>query len=659
MSENNVQGYVFGDFELDLENLRLLENGIPVSLTQKSFELLQYLIEHRGRVLKKEDLLDTLWEGSFVEEANLTQHIYMLRKALKQKEGRNNFIETIPKNGYRFLPEVRTLERLDDGSESRGVNALQTATVEQTGNGHAKGSAQPFQELADPELLRHRSGRKFRLRKFLFFAGVIAALATTTLLGMYLTGVLSTEGTARGPRSIAVLPFDQIEQVKDEKLGLGIADVLIARLASLDGLSVLPTTSIIRFSGSEKGDLSAIGEKLKVAYLVSGSVQLDNGMVRVTTQLYDVEKRRQVWSSTYDEKYSDIFSLQDSISEKVAAKISDGFDLSATGFSFKRLTGSERAFHSYSMGLSYWTQHSRVGFRNAIRFFKQAIEEDPKFVLAYAYLADSYAHHTFISDLIPRDEALRLGEKNADKALALDPDSAEALSAKALILASRKQGSAAFTLMQRSISLNPNNSHARHRISWMYANRGDMDRAVAEMKEALRLEPQSVYLHLYLSNFLYLARRPSEAIEYDQKVLKLDPGSGQARWRKLHAQEEKGDLASVAKQLESVLEKNDRDRPVQLFLSRIYAKLGKKKTAKRLLDEAVYSGQADHLALLIAMAHIALGDRKEAIGWVDRAVRETGVELFTLKFAPNLDPIRDEPRFRAMISAFEKSDGWR
>ncbi len=106
MSENNVGCYDFDDYRLGVANFRLLENGEQIALTQKSFELLQFLVENRGRILKKEELLDALWEGNFVEEANLTQHVYMLRKALKQKETKKVFIETIPKNGYRFLAEV-------------------------------------------------------------------------------------------------------------------------------------------------------------------------------------------------------------------------------------------------------------------------------------------------------------------------------------------------------------------------------------------------------------------------------------------------------------------------------------------------------------------------------------------------------------------------
>lgn len=660
MSENEARSYEFGDFRLDLVNFRLLENGEQVALTQKSFELLEHLIENRGRVLKKEELLDALWEGNFVEEANLTQHIYMLRKALGQKGGEHNFIETIPKTGYRFVAEVAV--SYDDvhssgSDEPFGVENRSFASETDPGTGV------PTYSHADPGARtggagdREKGARRFR-NPLLAVAGLIlicTGLIFTVIFFAGLSGQVRAPGTAG---SIAVLPFKQIAGEKDEKLGLGIADVIIAKLANLENIAVRPTTSIIRFADEETDDLFEVGRKLNVDYVIEGSIQRENGTVRVTTQLYSVENKKQVWTETFDEEYTDIFSLQDAISERIAQRVAIGLEKGEGDFPFKQYTRDADAYRAYSTGLSYWSQHSKVGFESAIPHFEDAIERDPHFALAYAYLADTYAHHTFLSAIIDREKALRLGEEMANKALKLDSECAEAMAAKALIYATRKRGAEAFALMRESLRLKPNDAHSRHRISWMYANRGELDIAVKEMRRALELDPQSTYLNLYLAHFLYLARDPAEARKYCERTLKIDPGSSEAKWRLLQIQEMEGRYEKVESALRQALGEAPDNNAVQLFLSRIYAKTNRPDKARSLLSDALKHEESASYALLVASAQVALGERDKAMSRIEELVRNAGIELFVLRSAPNLDPLRSDPRFAALIRDMEVSEGW-
>ncbi|REJ78796.1 MAG: hypothetical protein DWQ47_04965 [Acidobacteria bacterium] len=655
MSENNVQHYDFGDFRLDLVNYRLLESGDPVPLTQKSFELLQYLIENRGRVLKKDELLETLWEGNFVEEANLTQHVYMLRKALKQKSGDLVFIETIPKTGYRFVAPVQTIvgeESQQDenlsGQESQHITLPDD--FPHFTNGSNLAEPQPVPAVQVPR------------RKPTF--GIVPAVGSVIAIAGLLAGVIYFSGFWSGTPSgesgsIAVLPFKQISGEKDEKLGLGIADVIIAKLANIENIAVRPTTSIIRYANEDSSDLFEVGKSLKVDYVIEGSIQREHGKVRVTTQLYSVAEKKQLWTETFDEEYSDIFALQDAISERIAQKVAIGFKSGEREFPFKQYTSDPEAYQAYSTGLAYWSQHTKVGFESAIVHLEKAIEKDPHFALAYAYLADTYAHHTYLSDVMDREKALRLGEEMANKALKLDSECAEAKAAKALVYATRKRGAEAFDLMKESLRIKPNDAHSRHRIAWMYANRGEIETAIDEMKRALDLDPQSTYLHLYLAHFYYLARKPEEADKYCDRALEIDPNAAEARWRKLQVLELEGKYDQVETRLRKTLGYGEPNPGAKLFLSRILARKGKDAEAKKMIEAALASEPAGNFGLLASMAFASLGENEEAFNKLEEALRTDGVELFILRHEPNLDPLRQDPRFSALIKDIEVSEGWK
>lgn len=654
MSENNVHFYDFGEFRLDLVNFRLLSDGETVPLTQKSFELLHHLIENRSRVLKKEELLNDLWEGSFVEEANLTQHVYMLRKALGQKGRDHVFIETIPKTGYRFVAEVMEIIA-QDGDDPSGAAHLSS---EPNGYIHDPAKQLPTIHGTGPRFIEEPIQSDNSWRRFLAAAGLVAVCAALVAAVVYFSGFGGR--LAGGPKtgSLAVLPFKQISEKKDEKLGLGIADVIIAKLANIEDIAVRPTTSIIRYADQSDTDLFEVGKALNVDYVIEGTIQRENGKVRVTSQLYSVAEKKQVWTETFDEEYKDIFTLQDAISERIAQKVAIGLITTAREFPFKQYTEDQEAYTAYSTGLSYWSQHSSVGFQSAIVHFEKAIEKDPHFALAYAYLADTYAHYQFLGEVAPKEKALRLGEEMADKALMLDPECAEGLAAKALVLATRNRGGEAFRLMRRSLEIKPNDAHARHRIAWMYANRGDLETAVGEMRKALELDPQSTYLNLYLAHFLYLKRDAEGSRNYCKKALSIDPSAGEARWRMLQIDEMEGQVARVESELKAAISRNNRSISVKLFLSRVLAKKGDEKGSKKLLDGVLMDGNEQGGELLASMAFAALGEKEQAMKKLEEAVENDSVELFVLRFAPNLDPLRSDPRFGAIIKDMEVSEGW-
>jgi DNA-binding winged helix-turn-helix (wHTH) protein/TolB-like protein/Tfp pilus assembly protein PilF len=663
MSENNTNCYEFDDYRLDVTNFQLLENGEPISLTQKSFELLHYLVEHRGKILKKEELLDSLWEGNYVEEANLTQHIYMLRKALKQQERKKIFIETIPKNGYRFLADVREFDE-DCAHISRNGHASTHTTDEpypihsyRSGYLDENVNAAGFEAPGTTEKARISEQTGLSNRTLAVISVLSLILIPAAVYFYYVNFTKVTPGGAKH-RSIAVLPFTQINGEKDEKLGIGIADVLIARLANIEEITVSPTTSILRFADVENPDLAEIGRKLDVEYVIAGVIQKENETVRVTTQLYDVSEKRQVWTQTIDERYSDIFTLQDRISEKVAQKISMGLDIGSSALPYRQYTKNIEAYQAYSMGLSYWTMHTRSGFENAIREFQKATERDPKFVLAYAYLADSYGHTSHIAHLLKPEEARAEGEAAAKRALALDPNCAEALAALALIYANQGKQTEAFGLMQRSIGLKPNDAHARHRIAWMYANQGRIERSVDEMRIAQKLDPQSVYINVFLGEMLNYAGKPDEAIVYFEKALEIKPNAVEANWNIARSLEQKGLYAEAEKELQKIRPELADNPELLLAISRLLARNDRPGEARKLLASVTRNTENDSHHFLIAQVLLALGENESALARLEKFIERVGDNIYVVKYEPNLAPIRNNPKFIELLRTKEAEQGW-
>lgn len=317
MSEGDVKFYRFGNFQLDLENMRLLKKGIPISITQKSFEVLQLLVENRGQLLKKQELLDHLWVGDHVEEANLTQQIYMLRKILNQGEHEATFIETIPKNGYRFTAEV---ERVFVGDQQVSDNIIEKPDLISDKKQTEKID---FNAIKSGEFEKY-SGKKPSIwgknRNF-YIGTLIFTVLFTTFLGFTIYLSRANSNNVINKHSIAVLPFQQFGDEKDEKLGIGIADVLIARLSNTKSVDVRPTSSIIQFADKKNYDLPEIGKNLDVNYIVAGNIQRDENSVRVTAQFYNVKDKTRVWIVKFDENKTDVFKLQDRISEQIVKKI--------------------------------------------------------------------------------------------------------------------------------------------------------------------------------------------------------------------------------------------------------------------------------------------------------------------------------------------------
>src|SRR6266487_3733308 len=463
-------------------------------------------------------------------------------------------------------------------------------------------------------------------------------------------------------KSIAVLPFENLSEDKaNAYFADGIQDEILMRLAKIADLKVISRTSTQQYQ-SKPGNLSEIARQLGVANILEGSVQRSADQVRVNVQLIKAATDTHLWADTFDRKLTDIFSIESEIAKVVAdtlqAKLS-GAEQSAIA---ARPTENSEAHDLYLKGRYFFGKRTADDLKRAIDYFNQALAKDPNYALAYAGLADSYVllpeySRESSAELFPKARAA------AEKALAIDNTLAEAHASLGLLLATLSTSGINLREskreFERAIALNPNYAPAHHWYGFgVLLPLGEFDRAIAEVKRALELDPFSAVMNANIG-FCYLyARRYPEAIAQFRKTTELDPSSpaphlglGEAyelsgqREQAITEYERAGDLFS---QLTHIPLTSDNFLP---SLAGRYVLKGERAKALQLLDHykgATQRGAAPDFA--VALDYVRLGNNNKAIDWLERSYQNKEPSfLEDIKVNPLLDPLRGDPRFEALV----------
>nr|HRC87583.1 winged helix-turn-helix domain-containing protein [Thermoanaerobaculia bacterium] len=385
--------FEFDGFRADLGNHQLFRGQTPILLTPKAFDTLAVLLERHGQVVDKEELLNLVWPGTFVEEATLTQNIYTLRKVLAEAGGRGNYIETLPRRGYRFGVPVEEVPTEPATTKPMPVVVLPTTEEEET--------ALPNAETASLSPLAPLASR--RRPQYLFaVVGLVVGALLLAMLIVRRSGSPEPEAARPGIRSVAVLPFEPLTpaaneagQSEDAVLGLGMADALITRLSNLRQLSVRPTSAVRRYTGANR-NLGAIARELNVDAVLDGSFQRAQQRLRVSVQLIAGETSAPLWAASYDAVETSLFDLQDSISQRLTEELRLEFTRQEWARLSQHRTSSPAAYQSYLKGRFFWNRRTAESLERAIGFFQEAIGLDPSFAAAYAGLADCYVLQPFV-----------------------------------------------------------------------------------------------------------------------------------------------------------------------------------------------------------------------------------------------------------------------
>jgi DNA-binding winged helix-turn-helix (wHTH) protein/TolB-like protein/tetratricopeptide (TPR) repeat protein len=610
MPEETKGFYDFGPFRADTVRRLLLRDGQTVPLTSKAFDTLEVLLRNRDRVIEKEELLKAIWPNSFVEEANLTQNVSTLRKALCELPGEHRYIATVPGRGYRFVGEVRTPEIESPASGDR-TRALLT-------------------------------GRARWLTVELALAAVLVLVAA----GIW-QWRLRKEREAARPRSLAVLPFRQLTpRPGDEYLGVGLADAIITRLSNVRELVVRPTDAVLRYASSSADPLSA-GRDLRVEQLLSGSIQQAGGRIRITIQLIHVEDGRPLWAETFDETPAGLFDIEDSVSSRVAEKMALHLGGAEKLQLARHYTENVEAWRNYLQGRYSEFRFTRDGMEKAIEYFNHAIALDPGYAIASAGLADAY---TTASDwvLSPR-EALPKAEAAARRALSFDDGLAEAHGSLAHALMHEWRLTESGAEFHRALALSPNNTSIYFGYAEYLTALGRNDEAVTELKKALQLDPLSPAILAMVNWPLYLKGDYEAALESGKAAIKVDPDFWLPYMDNGYNLLALGRYPAAITQFEKARALNPESTINLSGLGATYAQSGRRAEALAVIAQMNdLSGRQYVAPIDIANVYGALGDRDRAMEYLERAYQDQSEMMLFLQLYGKYAGLNNDPRFQEL-----------
>jgi DNA-binding winged helix-turn-helix (wHTH) protein/TolB-like protein/Tfp pilus assembly protein PilF len=619
---------IYESYRLDAAERLLSRDGEVVPLQPKIFDLLLVMVERHGRLLEKDELMKAVWPDTVVEEVNLANNISILRKTIG--ENGRQFIETAPKRGYRFVAEVREV-----GSDGFTPAAhLPVAAEEKVKN---------VEEAVVGQ-------KRASWRNMAISAG--AALLCVAAWGYFGLGRKVEKAAPESIRSVAVLPFKLLNRSQDDEyLGIGLADAVITRLSGAGKIIVRPTGSVSKYTASTQDPILA-GREQQVDAVLDASLWRSGERVRVTARLLDAKDGSLIWSYQSDEHFTDVFTAQDIISEKITKALA----LKLTGVEqtrlAKRYTENTKAHDVYARARYFWNRRNREDFEKAIGYFNQAIEIDPEYALAYAGLADCYLSMTTYGMFPTAEEGFSKTKEAAKKALAIDDTLAEAHTTLAHLTWIHEwnwdEGERGF---KRAIELNQNYSTAHQWYAIYLTSMARHEEAIAEITRAQELDPISIIIGLDMARTFYFARHYDMAIEQCLRALEMDPGFYRiiGDWLEM-AYDRKGLYnEALEAQLKAMAARGARPETISA-LKAVFAVSGWKGYLRKQIElMKAEAGNRPLPTYSMARLYARLGDNNQAIEWLHKAYDEHSNYLVFLKVDPMFDGLRADRRFADLL----------
>lgn len=534
---------------------------------------------------------------------------------------------------------------LDDGSELLfGPSSTDDPTTAILGATH-ESEAPTRQSLGStpPPVSEERAIGPARSKKWLIAAPVVVVvLATAGYFG--LRGFIASSAPLN---SIAVLPFANTSGDKGtDFLSDGIAETLINNFTKIPELKVAARTTAFRFRGRE-GEPKEIGRELGVGSILTGSVSEQNDDVHVQVDLINTSDGSQIWGNRYDGKATDIVSIQQMIATDIASRLKLTAD--QTQRTAQTYTDNSDAYQHYLRGRYYWNKRNPESLKIALSEFEQAAKDDPNYPLAYVGIADCYVLLQEYADL-PTAQAAAQAKANIDKALALDPDLAEAYASLGLIYQKLWQWKEAESAFEHSIRLNPNYPTAYHWYSMELRFIGQTDRSYQMIKKAAELDPMSLIIK---SNLTVAERNHGEydaALKECENMRSLDPNF-------FFVHECYGETYLLAGRSDEGIDELQKyvavrpDGTAKAALGSALARTGRREEALHQvaeLEKMFEQGSAS--ASVVAEVYSALGDNDKAFEWIDKALTRGEGDLGDLNWDYQFESVRKDPRYPSVLA---------
>ncbi len=605
--------YEFESFRIDSEERLLFRGDEPVSLTPKVADTLVLLLANAGRIVGKDELMKTIWPDAFVDEGGLARNISALRKALGEGEG-IQFIETIPKRGYRFIAPLK---------------------------GGAGEPTAPARKAA--------GASRFGRRRMAWF---IAAL-TLVVAALAATAVVRYRNQQRFS-SLIVIPLQNLSgDPAQEHVADTMTEELISTLSAIQSLRTVSFTTAMTYKTAGK-TLPQIAHERNVGAAVEGAVSLSGDRVRIHVRLLDGRTEQPLWTQVYEGPLSDVSRLESEAATSIAGEIR----VKLTPAERRQLSSSRpvsaEAWLDYSRGRMFWNKRTPEGFDQAIKYFQSSIARDPGYARAHSGLADAWALlGSAGGDAHPPREVMPKAREAAFRAVQLDRSLAEARTSFGYVLLSYDWDlQAARKEFERAIELNPGYATAHHWYAHYWLAAGQPQKALEEMGKAQFYDPQSLVINAGLGWCRYYAGQYRAAIEQYLETLKLAPEFALGHALLGMAYERTADYSDAEAAFQTARALQGSPTLALTGLGRVYALSGRPGDARRIAGELEHPAPARYVpAVYIAAVYAAMGDKDRAISFTRKAVEERSDYAIYLNTDPWAEPLRADPRFQEITRA--------
>ncbi len=612
----------FGVFELDRQSGELRKYGQKIRLRPQAAKVLILLASRAGELVTRDELKQKIWGqdtfGDFEHGLNLC--IRLIRGALNDDADTPRYVETLPRQGYRFIAAV------EDVRQQKPVPSVEAA---------AASASMPSRRI--------------------FWTTAAAAIVLVIAIAVVVANPRQWRsrflGTTLNPvRSIAVLPLQNLTgDVAQDYFADGMTEALTTDLARMESLQVISRTSTMQYKAAKKS-LPAIGRELNADAIVEGSVQRSGNRVRVTAQLVRAADDRHLWANSYERDFRDILALQDDVASDIAKQIESRLGGPRPAPAPKMQPVSPEAYETY-LKANYYLDSFNL--QKSIEYYNQVIKLDPNYAPAYAHMARSYFFMAFFGALSPKEGWGKVKEA-ATLAVEKDDQLPEGHGALALAkLHSDWDFAGAEREFKRALELNPNNADIRHDYAHYLMAMGRMAESEAESKRAVALDPMGDALNSCLCWHSFAARDYAQSVRLAQKFLTSQPDDP---WELTilgwDYEQKRMPEQAIAEFTKAV--KGTKDTPFNSFylaaLGHGYALAGNRQDAEKVLQSLSDRGKKSYVSPFdLALIHVALGENDKAFAILDKAIAERSTFLVYSKWEPRLDPLRSDPRFKQIL----------